>query len=223
MSNQLTTIREAIAVASAQERSGGQLAKSLRTAVPHLHSAIELPGEDAVNALLRFVVSYIERVPDFINAIETLTEEAGINTYTRTFLSIAEDYFLKPPDLIAQHNGLAAMMDKAYLAHRLMEEVNDRFIGRCGIPLAPMDMTRSNLIVHYLIGEPFANELDHVVQYSVEILMNREKVFQDRAFLDYIEDHRERGWSEELARWPCLAKDLDITLSFNSRYPSLES
>ena len=216
MRDQLTTIRKTIALASAQEQSSGHLARSLGNAVTSMHNAIELPQKDAVKVLLQFVESYIEHVPSFIEAITDLTREAGIYAYAQTLLDIAEDFFLKPPDMIAKHTGLGAMLDEAYLAHRLMEEVNDRFIGRCGIPLAPMDMTRANIIVHYLIGEPFANELDHVVQYSVEVLMNREKVFEDKAFLNYVAVHKSRGWSEELARWPCLAKDLAINLSFTS-------
>ncbi|TQV70708.1 hypothetical protein FKG94_20470 [Exilibacterium tricleocarpae] len=217
MRDQLTTIRNAIALARQQEKTSGRLAKSLRHAVASMHNAIELPKQDAVEALVQFVESYIEHVPVFIEAITDLTREAGIYAYAQTLLDIAADFFIQPPNLIAEHTELGAMLDEAYLAHRLMEEVNDRFIGRCGIPLAPMDMTRSNIIVHYLIGEPFANELDHVVQYSVEVLMNKEKVFEDKAFRAYVDIHQSRGWSEELARWPCLAKDLSINLSFSGQ------
>ena len=54
------------------------------------------------------------------------------------------------------------------------------------------------------------------VQYSVELLMNQERVFENQTFLDYISDHKQRGWSEELQRWPCLANDLAINLNFEN-------
>ena len=211
----INEIRETSRLAKAHEARTAHLAGLLNASADELHSAIQLPEQDSVPTLLNFVVKYIEHVPDFVEAISTLTHDAGIYDYTSAFVRIAQDYFLKPPEVVTDHTGLDALMDEAYLAHRLMEEINDRFIGRCGIPLAPMDMTRSNIIIHHLIGEPFANELDLAVQYSVESLMTKERVFSQGLFLKYVEEHKHRGWSEELRRWPCLAKDLAIDLSFS--------
>ena len=131
-------------------------------------------------------------------------------------MDIAKAYFLNPPSsvLARQHTGLMGLMDEAYLAHRLMEEVNDRFIVEAGVPLAPMDMTRSNIIVHHLIGEPFANDLDQAVLRSVEALIPKGQAFRKDVFLAYAEEHRTRGWARELEQWPCLASDLSITLRF---------
>ena len=216
-------IRQTITLAQAHEAESGHLSNILRNEIPGLHSAIRLPDERAVETLLDFVNRYIQHVPDFLEAIEAITRQAGINEYAYSFLDIARDYFLKPPEVIVGHTGLDALLDEAYLAHRLMEEVNDRFIGFCGIPLAPMDMTRANLIVHHLIGEEFANELDMAVQYSVELLLNREVLFAQPGFQDYIEEHRGRGWSVELERWPCLADHVDIELNFSTDQDSSQS
>ncbi len=210
----MLTIRETIQQAKAHEEETGHLCSLLEKEIPKLHSAIRLPNENAANALVDFVTRYIEHVPDFVEAISNVTNEARVFDYAETFLRIAKDYFLNPPDIIEGHQGMDALMDEAYLAHRLMEEVNDRFISHCGAPLAPMDMTRSNLIIHHLIGEPFANELDMAVQYSVELCMGKEKVFAHTDFQNYLAEHRQHGWQKELNAWPCLAHDLDITLSF---------
>jgi len=208
-------IRNTIALAQTHEVQHGHLHKILLEEIPNLHGAIRLPDDSAVETLFDFVTRYIEHVPDFLEAVETITRQAGIHEQADAFLDIARDYFLKPPEVIIGHTGLDALLDEAYLAHRLMEEVNDRFIGHCGIPLAPMDMTRANLIVHHLIGESFANELDEAVQYSVELLLNRDSFFAQAGFQAYMDEHRQRGWSEELTRWPCLADHVDIDLDFS--------
>lgn len=213
----VVAIRALIAAATQQEAVCGHLRLILDRQLPFLHGAIQLPEHHAVDALTDFVERYINHVPDFIEAITSLTVEAGIHAYARVFLQIATDYFLHPPTIIGDRIGLEALVDQAYLAQRLIEEINDRFIGRCGIPLAPMDMTRANLIVHHLIGESFANKLDLAVHYSVEVLMHQEKVFESAEFQAYVERHRERGWAEELERWPCLAADLSIRLDFSQR------
>jgi hypothetical protein len=154
-------------------------------------------------------------VPEFIEAISDITKEAGIFDGILPLLNIASDYFLAPPDIIGEHGQLEALLDEAYLAHRLLEEVNDRFIGYCGIPLAPMDMTRANVIAHELIGEPYANELDQAVLFSAELLLNQYS-FAGESFQYYISMHKSRGWSQELKRWPCLTEDLAIVLDFSN-------
>lgn len=208
-------IRQAIQQAKANEQETGHLHALLQKEIPKLHSAIRLPEQHAAEALVDFITRYIEHVPDFVEAISNLTNKASVFEYAEMFLRIAKDFFLDPPELINGRQGMDALMDEAYLAHRLMEEINDRFISYCGAPLAPMDMTRSNLIIHHLIGEPFANELDLAVQYSVELCMSKEKVFANPAFRQYLAEHRRDGWNKELNEWPCLAQDLDINLDFS--------
>lgn len=214
----MDAIRATIQRAKAHESETGHLSQLLLNEIPKLHSAIRLPEDNAVETLLQFITRYIEHVPDFVEAISHVTYQANVFEYAETFLRIAKDYFLHPPEVIDGHLGMDALMDEAYLAHRLMEEVNDRFIGYCGAPLAPMDMTRSNLIVHHLIGESFANELDLAVQYSVELCMSKQKVFGHKGFQDYIAMHKQHGWTDELKAWPCLADDLAISLDFTKSF-----
>lgn len=208
-------IRQAIRLARAREAQANELRPLLETQVSRLHGAIQLPQARPVDALMDFVVRYVEHVPNCIDAITGLTKEAGVYDYASIFLSIAEDFFLQPPDVVAERSGLVALLDEAYLAHRLIEEVNDRIISHCGIPLAPMDMTRANLVVHELIGEPFANQLDFVVHYSTELHMGKEQMLDDNAtFRHYVREHKRNGWSLEMNRWPCLAENLAISVRF---------
>lgn len=211
--NPVSQIRHIISIARQHDQGDLQLLNLLEKRAHLLHEAIKLPDASAASLLTDFVVRYIEQVPNFIEAITSIAQEAGIYDGVQPLLDIARDYFLSPPDIISNHSQLETLLDEAYLAHRLLEEVNDRFIGYCGIPLAPMDMTRANIIAHELIGEPFANELDQAVLFSAELLLNQYR-FDGENFQDYVARHKIRGWSEELERWPCLTDDLAIAVEF---------
>jgi hypothetical protein len=211
---QISRIRTLVQHMREQDDSG-QLRNLLEVRAQHLHGSIKLPELQSAGMLADFVIRYIEQVPNFIEAIADIALEAGIYPRVEPLLSIACDYFLSPPDLINGHNKLESLLDEAYLAHRLLEEVNDRFIGYCGVPLAPMDMTRANIIAHELIGEPFANELDQAVLFSAELLLNQYR-FTGRNFQRYISAHKTEGWAKEFSRWPCLTDDVAIEIEFGN-------
>lgn len=214
MNTKISQIRDLIIDAKQHDCASSQLSHLLTERVDQLHDAIKLPQLEAADLLARFIVRYISQVPEFIDAITEIAKEAGIYDDVSPLLDIASDYFLAPPDIIGSHSQLEALLDESYLAHRFLEEINDRFIGFCGIPLAPMDMTRANVIAHELIGEPFANELDQAVLFSAELLLDQCS-FTGKQFSQYIATHKDRGWSKELQRWPCLTENLAIVLDFN--------
>ena len=209
-------IRDTISLAKLHEQQHGHLKSllELRIRKNAIHMAIQLPAENPTASLMEFIIAYIENVPSFIDAARKITETAKIQVYAEPYLKLAEDYFLKPPEIVAGHIGLDELLDEAYLAHRLMEEVNDRFMVRSSIPLVPMDMTMSNLIVHSLIGEPFSNELDEAVHYTVERAMMKEHVYDSPEFKAYVKAHKNNHWDNELNDWPCLTDNLSINLQF---------
>lgn len=213
-STRVKEVRALIRRARIEDRAAESLRETLEWRRRRLHWAIKLPPEKAEWALRDFALRYIEHLPECAEAIGEMAREAKLNARVQPLLNIACDYFLAPPDLIRQHRHLEALLDAAYLAHRLLEEVNDHFMGQSGIPLAPVDTTRANVIAHELIGEPFANELDQAVLFSAELLLN-EYPFEGPAFQRYIDRHKRQGWSEELERWPCLANNLEIDLRFS--------
>ncbi len=215
LNDPLNPIRQLIHQAQEQDAASGKLLEFVECRKQHLHTAIKLPDQQATKGLADFVVRYIKHVPDFIDAIRSMAQEAGIYNDVEPLLKIASDYFLSPPSIVDPHSQLEALLDEAYLAHRLLEEVNDRFMAKSGIPLAPMDMTVANIIAHELIGEPFANELDQAVLFSAELLLN-EHGFEGANISHYVTAHRDRGWSQELERWPCLVEDLSISVEFDS-------
>jgi hypothetical protein len=153
-------------------------------------------------------------VPELLQAAHEVSLEAGIEAQIKPVLKVAEQFFLQPPALMAGHKGLEGLLDEAYLAHRLVEEVNDRYIAHLGAPLIPLDTTVANLIAHQLIGEAFANQLDEAVHHAVDGMLDEASFAQDS-----VQAYRERlnnpqtdaAWK----RWPCLSRQLGVELQLN--------
>lgn len=205
-------LRQLIDRAHQHEATSGLLARQLDNQLARLHPAIQLPSKDARGVLARFVAAYIAQVPELLDAANAVAEKAGIGTQINPVLKIAEEYFLQPPAFISGHEGLDGLLDEAYLAHRLVEEVNDLYIGQFGQPLIPLDTTVANLIAHQLIGESFANQLDEAVHQTVEALLNPAHFDQAliAAYREQLEDPQVvAAWQS----WPCLSRQLGVELT----------
>ncbi|MBB2494356.1 hypothetical protein [Aquipseudomonas ullengensis] len=204
-------LRELIQKALGHEASTGHLAHQLEGQLARLHPTIQLPANDAQGVLERFVAAYIEQVPDVLDAAHAVARDAGIEAQVKPVLKLAEQFFLSPPALLEGHQGLDALLDESYLAHRLVEEVNDRYIAHLGQPLIPLDTTVANLIAHQLIGEPFANQLDEAVHHAVDGMLS-EDVFQQSS----VQEYRARLSSPQTLaawqNWPCLSRQLGVEL-----------
>ena len=207
-------LREQISLAHQHEASTGQLAQQLEEKLPHLHPAITLAEGDRNIVMTRFVTAYVDLVPDLLDAANDVAREAGIESQVKPVLKIAEQFFLQPPAILAGHIGLDGLLDEAYLAHRLVEEVNDLYIKHFGQPLIPADTTVANLIAHQLIGETFANQLDEAVHHAVDEMLN-----EDNFALESVEAYREqlKSVATEAAwkRWPCLSRKLGVGLELD--------
>ncbi|WP_454254061.1 hypothetical protein [Pseudomonas sp. Marseille-Q8238] len=204
-------LRELIQQAQAHEARTGHLAHQLSAHLERLHPTIQLPDSDANGVLTRFVEAYVEQVPDVLDAANSVAREAGIEAHIKPVLKVAEHFFLSPPQLIEGHQGLDALLDEAYLAHRLVEEVNDRYIAHLGQPLIPLDTTVANLIAHQLIGETFANQLDEAVHHALEGLLD-EAVFQQSSVQAYRAQLSAPQTVAAWRNWPCLSRQLGVEL-----------
>lgn len=210
----ISGLRERVAEARANQQSEAALKDWLEHRLPDLHPAIAPePGE--VTTLLNFINAYIAQVPDILEAAEAVAETAQLRTRLLPVLKVAEAFFLQPPALPADHQGMLALLDEAYLAQRLVEEVNDRYVMHgCG-PLIPLGMTRANLIVHQLLGEPFSNELDVQVERTAQKLIP-ETLFEGEGFQAYkAQANREtcrRLWDQ----WPCMSQELGVEIKWRA-------
>ncbi|CAE6882444.1 MULTISPECIES: hypothetical protein [Pseudomonas] len=208
-------LRQLIAQARQQEAGEQTLARFLQTQLERLHPSIRLPEDNASGALSAFVIAYIEEVPDVLDAAADVAREAGIEAAVKPVLKIAEQFFLQPPTLVAGHEGLEGLLDEAYLAHRLVEEVNDRYIAHLGQPLIPLDTTRANLIAHQLIGEPFANQLDEAVHHALAGMLD-DSSFDQPSVQAYRERLAAPNTASAWQRWPCLSQQLGVELQLTA-------
>lgn len=205
-------IRLTIARAIADAGQTAALARHLQTRLNCLHRTIHLQGVDAVQTLTAFVVGYTERVPEFLDALNAIGCSAHSNEFIEPLIAISTEFFEQPPEMLNGHDGLLALMTEAYLAHRLIEEVNGHYMAQCGDNLVPMDMTRSNLIIHHLIGEPFANQLDEAVRLIVERMATEHLFTVNGRSSPGL--GREFYWAMEGNHWPCFTDTLSINLFF---------
>tara|TARA_R110001599_G_scaffold353459_1_gene592566 strand:+ start:275447 stop:276088 length:642 start_codon:yes stop_codon:yes gene_type:complete len=170
-------IREKIGAAVRAEARTGHFSKHLQQQLPQLRNKLVLPEDSPVAGLLAFISDYVESVPDCILLVTAVSKHMGFYDYAAPLLDMAEDYFLHPPQALPTDGGLEALLDEAFLAHRLLEEVNDHHIRHLQRPLLPIDMTEANVIVHHLLGDKLANRLDQMVHDTAQKLLEREYVW----------------------------------------------
>lgn len=206
----ITGLKRRIADAMAQPDSVGAMQRWLESRLPALHPSIRVEN-DQVETLYRFVRAYIEQVPDVLEAAAAVAQAAQLRERMLPVLKVAEAFFLQPPDLPSEHKGLITLLDEAYLAHRLVEEVNDRYVANGIAPLIPTDTTRANLIVHQLMGESFANRLDTAVATAVAGLLP-EDLFQSEPFRAYQASQDPAKVRQLWAQWPCMSQQLGVEI-----------
>lgn len=147
-----------------------ELREFLAGKIHHLHRAIHLPAEERVEALALYVMNYVEQVPTQLKTLARALQQTEALPNSEFFLQIACDFFTHRPELIAQGGGWITLLAEAYLAHRVVEEIYDRASLQGYFPAITQATVQANIIVHGVLGETFANQLDLAVFYAVESL-----------------------------------------------------
>ena len=209
-------IRQLIIQVKEQEAQSRHLQKLISDQIDQLHRTIELPEDNACETLLSFTMDYIDYVPDFLEALNEASRQVGVHHVISPFLDIVEENFMADTISDQPISGLDLLLDKAYLAHRLIEEVNDQYHIKTGSTLIPTNMTWANLIVHSILGEGFANELDVIVGRTVDQMMRSQPIFNEEKFSTLIHDHSAEEWIRIWSRWNCLSNNLGIELKFTA-------
>ncbi|MFT4862677.1 MAG: hypothetical protein ACI95C_001898 [Pseudohongiellaceae bacterium] len=208
-----TLIEELVIEAQKHEVQTSALLNRLEQQMLALPRSIALPKVNPAVALKAFVVEYISHVPSFIGAVSIAAVEAGIDSYVSPFLEVATNFLLSPKGESAKTLGYLELMEQAYLAHRLIEEVNDQYIVHAGIPLIPMDVTKANIIVHHLLGETLANSLDDVVEETARQMTSKDIVYSSEKFKKYVEIRKGKGWDQVWKQWSDMTRFLEVDLS----------
>ncbi len=187
----------------------------LNERIRHLHHSINLRENDGTAALACFIERYVDLVPDFIGAFEDFLSSAGITGVIAKQVVTAKEFIDTPIEIISSEEGLEAHMYQAYLAHRLLEELNDVMSARYNCPVIPVDMTRSNLIVHHIIGEPFANQIDGAIQLLNDKLVGA--IQNDNSLQEKLKVYTSSLSNDPVTRYPCLTESSNIRLLFKSQ------
>ena len=82
-------------------------------------------------------------------------------------------------------------------------------------PVVPVNMTRSNLIVHHIIGEPFANQIDSAIQLLNDKLLA--SLGKDESLRSKLCDYSSSLGNDPTERFPCLTESSNIRLLFKSQ------
>jgi hypothetical protein len=141
-----------------------------------LHRMIVVPQYQASSHLFAFVIRYIEQIPDLLKATQKISEQTGIGLLTQSALDTALEFLLQPLDDSDTTPGMLTFMTKAYVSYRIVEEIDNRFMASCNEPMLPTDLSKSNIIIHHLIGDDIATDLDltiHVLAEQLEIELSQ--------------------------------------------------
>ena len=205
-------ISELITQAKVQEQETKQLARQLEKMTNGLHSTIHISGEKkSAVSLTAFVLKYIEHAPKYLTVMVKASIEARMEEWIFPVIKLTEDFFLHPPSVVGQEKSLTRLMESAYLAHRLIEEINDRYFLEAGRVLIPVDMTTANLIIHQLIGEPFSNQLDVLcVELANDLITSRRKKIAQQTV--GITPEKQRLWIQAWQHWSDVLDEKNVSI-----------
>jgi hypothetical protein len=187
----------------------------LNERVKYLHHSINLRENDGTAALASFIERYVELVPDFVRAFEDFLSMADIGGEIARQVVTAKEFLDAPVEVVSDEENLEAHVYQAYLAHRLLEELNDVLNASYHCPVIPVDMTRSNLIVHHIIGEPFANQIDGAIQLLNDKLVKA--INGDETIQSKLQAYAGKLSNDPVTRYPCLTDSSNIRLLFKSQ------
>ncbi len=160
-------VLDIIAQARRQEARTGVFLNQLHDKSATLPASIVFNGYQPSTCLFQFAVEYIEMAPRLIEFVQACAREAGSTALFTPFITAATRYFTQPSALLARYEGLGGLLTRAYLCHRLMEEMYENNYSTRNSQLVDIEVTQANLLAHELIGEPFANELDQATAITV--------------------------------------------------------
>lgn len=164
----ISSFNQAIIRAKQEEKDYLSLSPLIEKQKNKLNAVLALADNINPGDIGQFVSNYVDDCPRYLTAVHQLAVEKNILSYLQPFLNLCQTYFATPPDIINQSPGLASVLKKCYLCHRILEEINDQIANLTGKVLIDLDMSIPNLVAHTLIGEDLANQLDHLVLLSVE-------------------------------------------------------
>ena len=158
----VTDVEYTILIARSVDEAG-------RNRLARYHRQAQILETDG-HALFEFVCRYLEQLPVSLRTARTAAKQTNLSDTIVPVLRTVEQFFDRQ-DEMTETGGLLGLLDSAYMGHRLLEELNDQLHVRMGLLILHVDMTEANTLVHRLIGEPYASELEGVVHQTTDNLL----------------------------------------------------
>lgn len=169
-------IQDIIDTAMQRQESHAHMRQILSSKLDQVARLVSTPEDDhrALETLYDFTMRYVEQTPRMLSNLTDAAFDVGVSKQVAPVVLKAEAFFTSPTLALLAPKNLYNLLQESYLAQRLIEEVNDITLFKFGQALVPFDMTMSNLIVHTIIGEEHACELDIIVDDAVTHLSQLE-------------------------------------------------
>lgn len=126
------------------------------------------PDMTAINHGANFVYNYIEQVPYLLTVAWTSAKTVGLEREIESVLNMVISYWIEGDDVIPDSMGIVGVLDDAYCSLLSMQTMSDFFQLQTGKYLFPDDLTAANDIMRKIIGEPYASELDTIVNKAMQ-------------------------------------------------------
>lgn len=190
------------------------LSRFLKQRFNHLHRSIVVSDQNGPENLALFIERYVGLAADIVATLNNVINSIGISGEVAYQVAMAQQFLDIPPTIVSREQGLESQMYQAYLACRLAEELNDVVHSHCRSPVISVDLTKSNVIVHHIIGEPFANQLDATIQGLSGRLARA--IETDSALPRKLDLYFSSLDKQEMPSFSCLAEACHIHLVFNT-------
>ncbi|TBW56487.1 hypothetical protein EZI54_09320 [Marinobacter halodurans] len=197
-----------------QEARSGTFLGQMAERAASLPDSITVEGPNPATCLFQFAIEYIEMAPRLIECVTTCARDSGHEALFEPFVDAAIRYFTRPSILLAQYDGLDGLLIKAYLCHRLMEEMYENNYSTRASRLVDLEAIRANLVTHYLIGEPFANELDQSIAITVVQIAGTPHYYRLN-LTPFVEQAQDAAWDWMWDYWEKLLTRNQIAFNLN--------
>lgn len=178
---------------------------ALQPRVAELARVVDIPHEQGDHYVMQFVTRYIQATPALIVQWQQAAQKRGLTHVAWPIVQLCRDCFTLSSPSLDHRAGFAGLLCQTYLVQRLLEEVNDRITQRSGRPLIESDSSLANVLVHHVLGESFANELDAWVENTVV----RWHTQQNKGEC-WIERHALRNLVRIWPQWPCSSRQYGL-------------
>lgn len=123
-----------------------------------------------------FVCNYIEQVPYLLTVAWTSARNVGLEAEMDIILEMVQAYWFEDNDVIPDKLGIIGLLDDAYCTLVCLQTLSDLYQMQSGKYLFPDNLTTANSILRKIIGEPYATELDGIVNNTVMSAQVKEAV-----------------------------------------------